>query len=256
MLDKLSNLLSGIPESLRDELVDAYVQIERNFREHRWEPSELNGGKLCEIVYSIIKGYVDNSYPTKASKPRNMVDACRDMEKATSFPRSVKIQIPRMLMALYEVRNSRGVGHVGGDVNPNEMDATCVLQMSKWILSELIRVFHDVSIEDAQSVVAVLSEREISIVWEVDGKLRVLDTSLKMSDQTMILLYSKTEGMSEEELIRSIEHSNGSVYRRDVLRKLHKKRHIEYNESTRRAKISPLGSSYVEKNILTANSFK
>lgn len=250
MSDNLSTLLSGIPESLRDELVDAYVQIERNFREHRWEPSELNGGKLCEIVYSIIKGYVDNGYPTKASKPRNMFDACKDMEKASSFPRSVKIQIPRMLIALYEVRNNRGVGHVGGDVNPNEMDATCVLQMSKWILSELIRVFHDVSIEEAQSVVAALTEREMSIVWEIDGKSRVLDTSLKMTEQTMILLYSKIDGMTEAELIESIEHSNASIYRRDVLRKLHKKRFIEYNSSTRNAKISPLGSSYVETNIL------
>jgi len=252
MSGDLTALLSDLPKPLRVELVESFALIERNYREHRWEPSELNGGKLCEIVYSILKGYVDGSFPITASKPPNMVDACRGLENAsTSFPRSVRIQIPRMLLALYEIRNNRGVGHVGGDVDPNEMDATCVLQMAKWVLAELIRVFHDVSTLEAQAAVNALSERELTLVWEVGGKLRVLDTSLKISEQTMILLYSRTEGMEEKELLDSVEYSNASNYRRDVLKKLHKKRWIEYNQSLGIARISPLGSSHVEASILT-----
>jgi hypothetical protein len=27
------------------------------------------------------------------------------------------------------------VGHVGGDVNPNEMDAMCTLHMSQWLMA-------------------------------------------------------------------------------------------------------------------------
>ena len=81
-------VLSAIPGSLRDELLRAFNEIERNFRERRWEPSELNGGKLCEIVYTILRGFVDGTYTTHASKPTNMVDACREFEKvdATRFP--------------------------------------------------------------------------------------------------------------------------------------------------------------------------
>lgn len=47
-----------------------------------------------------------------------MVDACERLEQApaSKFPRSVRIQIPRVLIAFYEIRNNRGVGHVGGDV--------------------------------------------------------------------------------------------------------------------------------------------
>lgn len=80
----IASLLSAIPESLRNELVQALNEIERNFKESRWEPSELNGGNLCEVVYSILKGYVDNNYPSSASKPRNMVDACKDLEQTPS----------------------------------------------------------------------------------------------------------------------------------------------------------------------------
>jgi hypothetical protein len=195
-------MLANLPVTLREELVQAFNEIERNFRESRWEPSELNGGKLCEVVYSILRGYVDGSYPASSSKPSNMVDACRALEQSPStFPRSVRIQIPRMLMSLYEIRNNRGVGHVGGDVSPNHMDAICVLQMAKWILAELIRIFHNVTTQAASSVVDALSDRSLPLVWEIDGASRILDTSMSMLNKTLVLLYSEPSGVLESSLV-------------------------------------------------------
>jgi hypothetical protein len=120
-----SSAFTGLPDGLKKALLGSFNEIMRNFRERRWEPSELNGGKLCEVVHSILRGHVDGRMPALPMKPRNMVDACHDLEKADAkrFSRSVRIQIPRMLIALYEIRNNRGVGHVGGDVDPNHMDA-------------------------------------------------------------------------------------------------------------------------------------
>src|SRR5262245_16799160 len=111
--------LKGVPKGLRAPLLEEFNKLARHYRESRWEPSELNGGKLCEIVYSILKGYVGGSFPASPSKPSNMVDACRALETASPFPRAIRIQIPRMLVALYEIRNNRNVGHVGADVDPN-----------------------------------------------------------------------------------------------------------------------------------------
>jgi hypothetical protein len=148
------NAFSGLPDSLRDDLIQAFNEIVKNYRERRWEPSELNGGKLCEVVYSILKGVVDGQFPARASKPRNMVDACKALESAqSSHPRSIRIQIPRVLVGLYEVRNNRGVGHVGGDVDPNPMDARLVLESSKWLMAELVRLFHGTSVDEAQAIV-------------------------------------------------------------------------------------------------------
>jgi len=251
MVISIASLLSVIPETLRNELIQALNEIERNFKESRWEPSELNGGKLCEVVYSILKGYVDNNYPASASKPPNMLDACKRLEQTPStFPRSVRIQIPRMLTALYEIRNNRGVGHVGGDVDPNHMDAVCVLQMSKWVVAELIRVFHNVSTQEATDVVEALSDRELPLIWQVDDVSRVLDNSLSMMDKTLVLLYAEPSGVSEANLVNSVEHSNTSIYRRDILRRAHKKRLIEYNVTTKKSIISPLGIRHVETTIL------
>lgn len=124
--------LGAVPPSLCDELLKALNEVMSNYRERRWEPSELNGGKLCEVVYTILRGHVDGRFPAKATKPSNIVEACKVLEQgpAAKLPRSVRIQIPRMLVALYEIRNNRGVGHVGGEVNPNFMDATAVIAIT------------------------------------------------------------------------------------------------------------------------------
>ena len=50
---------SGLPDGLREELLEAFDKILRNFRERRWEPAELNGGKLSEVVYCFIRGFAD-----------------------------------------------------------------------------------------------------------------------------------------------------------------------------------------------------
>lgn len=247
-----SGILGAIPGSLEQELFDKYREIERNFREQRWEPSELNGGKLCEVAYTILQGHVGGSLPLAAAKPPNFLVACNYLEKTPkTFPRAVRIQIPRMLVALYEIRNNRGVGHVGGDVDPNYMDSVCVLHMAKWIVSELIRVFHGVSVDKATALVEALSEREMSLIWNTGKVKRVLDNKLSMLQKTLALLYASSAPLEETDVLASLEHSNPSVFRRDVLRKAHKNRLLEYDESTRTLKISPLGIQKFEDEVLS-----
>jgi hypothetical protein len=241
---------------LREELLAAFGSIVQNYTEGRWEPAELNGGKLCEVVYSIVKGMVDGRYPPRASKPQNMLRACQDIEKspAQGMPRSVRIQIPRMLISLYEVRNNRNVGHVGGDVDPNYMDAICVLQISKWIVGELIRVLHQMPVEEAADLVDALAEREIPIVWKVGEKLRVLDPKMSMKEKALILLHATPGSIAEADLVNWVEHSNPSVFRRDVLRPAHRARLLEYDDAAQTIQISPLGVEYAESILASRNA--
>ena len=245
-----SSLLHSIPQGLREPLFDSFEEITRNYREHRWEPSELNGGKLCEVIYTILRGYIDGSFSPAPHKPSNFVDACHALEnEKPSFSRSVRIQIPRILGALYEIRNNRGVGHSGGDVNPNHMDATVVLYMSKWLLSEIIRIFYAVDIKMASAIVETLADRTIPIIWQVGDKHRVLKTDLTMRDKTLLLLYHLQSDVREADLVSWVEHSNASVYRREVLRRLHTDRLVEYDEEKEVLTISPKGILYVEESI-------
>jgi hypothetical protein len=246
-----SGLLGDVPVGLRNPLAEALNNIVRNFREGRWEPAELNGGKICEIVFTIVQGYIDGSFPDSPFKPNNMIDACRGLEKvSSSVPRSVRIQIPRMIVALYEIRNNRGVGHVGGDVNPNHMDAATVLSMSKWLVAELVRLFHQVDTGTATAAVDSLISKELPVVWTLPDRKRVLNAKMSMKDKTLLLLYSESTAVAEAELVSWVEHSNPTIYRRDVLRPSHRSRLIEYDQAARTVLLSPLGAAYVEERLL------
>ena len=77
-----NDVFESLPKTLRSELLATFRKIVQNFAEGRagtvWS---RNGGKLCEIVYSILKGQIDGSFPNRAKKPSNIVDACRAIEK-------------------------------------------------------------------------------------------------------------------------------------------------------------------------------
>ncbi len=256
MIDQVS-LLAGIPSTLRQELIERYREIARNYIEHRWEPAELNGGKFAEAAYSVVLGAVSGTYPQRAAKPSDFSGACRAIESmpanaALTGDRSLRVLIPRQLVALYEIRNNRGVGHVGGDVNPNAMDATAVFSISGWVLAELIRIFHGVSTADAQASVDALAERTVPLVWLVPGTgiRRVLQVSMPMIDQTLLLLHVARGWVSQEELLQAVEYNKLSDYRAKVLKVLHGRRLIEYDEPKGRAHITPLGAKRVEEFLI------
>lgn len=254
MLDA-AKLFHGLPSGLRDPLIKGYVEIARNYAERRWEPSELNGGKLCEIVYSIVDGATSGTYAASPSKPPRMVDACRAIEQRPSNStlfgdRSFRVLIPRLLPYLYEIRNNRGVGHVSGDVDPNYSDATAVFSCSNWIMAELIRVFHNVSLDQAQSAVDSLVERKHPIVWEIERVKRVLDPSIPRVDQVLVLLYSSQGWVAESDLRSWVEYKNSTNFRDNVLAPLHKNRKVEHQQAEQRIRITPRGAKDVEDRIL------
>jgi hypothetical protein len=250
-----TKILSGLPKGLRDSLFRTFQEIAANFAEHRWEPSELNGGKFCEVVYTIIRGALSNAFPAKPSKPKDMRAACLALEARGANAlligdRSFRILIPRMIPGLYEIRNNRGVGHVGGDVDPNFMDATAVYGMASWILAELIRIFHNVSTKEAQEAVDALVERKNPLIWKVGRVKRVLDPSMPTKDQALLLLHQMPAWVSEGDLGSWVEYSSASMFRSRVLEPLHKARLIEYDRARRRTRISPLGASEVERRLI------
>jgi hypothetical protein len=244
--------LTVLPAGLREDLLDEFAKILKNYSEGRWEPAELNGGKFAEAAYAVCRGYVDGSYRARAKKPREMLRACQALEQvpAADAPRSIRIQIPRMLVALYDIRNNRNVGHVGGDVDPNHMDATSVLQMAKWVVAELIRVLHQMPIEDAAELVEALVERETPLVWKIGDKKRVLEPGMRIRDKTLLLLHSTPGEVAESDIRSWVEAKNSTEYRRDILGRLHTEKLVEYDAATRTVIISPTGVRYVEEELI------
>lgn len=243
-----ASLLAGIPDGLREPLVDEYRGICNAFNEGRWKLAALDAGRFCEVAYTVIHGMITGSYASTPQKPGNFVGACRALEALPPVAvgdRSLRIMIPRLLPVLYEVRNNRNVGHVGGDVVPNKMDATLVREGASWVVAELIRISHGVSTSDAQSSVDALVERTHPLVWEIDGIKRVLSPTMKLGDQILVLLYS-TPGWTTTAQLKIWMRHNSNLGR--VLAGLFDKQQVELGKD--KATITPLGIARVESKLL------
>lgn len=238
--------LATIPSGLRQPLLAEYQSIVQNYMERRWSPSELSGGKFCEIVYTILDGFSQGKYATQPSKPRDFVGECRKLENNSQVPRSFQILIPRVLPALYEVRNNRGVGHTGGDVDPNHMDATAVVAICNWVMAELVRVFHCLSVDEAQALIESLTERRMPLVWQGDGMKRVLDPTLPLKDQLLILIASSASAAETSAILEWCGYTNRPYFLR-LLRQLHSNRMVELSTDETTVQLLPPGSRYVEE---------
>ena len=164
---------------------------------------------------------------------------------------SLRIIIPRALVFLYTLRGKRGIGHVGGDVEANEIDITTIVRLSDWIICELIRIFHGLSLEEAQGLVDALSSRNLPDIWEVGNKKRILREGLDYKEQVLLFAYTDIQGgVFVEDLFEWTEYSSLHVFKKSVLKSLHTKRLIEYDQELECAFLSPSGVQEVEEKLL------
>lgn len=249
MIEKVSNdLKSKLPPDLVDALLASYDEMKQNFYIGKHEPSELNGGKFCEACFRILQHETNGgSYAPIGTSVSDLIGKLRDFEKlpATSTNESFRIHIPRVLVTIYNIRNKRGVGHLGGDVNPNSTDSSLLVACADWVMAELFRIYYQCSLEEAQGIVNAIIQRRLNLIHEIETTKRVLLPSLSSRNQTLLLLSSIYPNKAlVNDLISWIEPSNKSRYQNDVLQQLHKDRLIEYDKSGW-CIILPTGLSYV-----------
>ncbi len=249
----LETALKSIPKKFRTKIINTYLDLKRNCVESRFEAAGLSAGKFCETVLRQLQDKIFEAYTPFGTQIRNFADECRKLitSPITSATESERAVIPRALVFLYTMRNKRGIGHVGGDVDANEIDTAVMARTADWILCELIRIHHGMSLEEAQDLVDSISVRQLPVIWEVAGKKRVLKKGLSASAQTLLLLYhTKEAAVLVEDLCDWIEYSNISVFKSKVIRVLHKKRMVEHDIDSDAVLLSPNGAEYVEVHIL------
>lgn len=246
-----SRLLANIPAPLRDELVLEYRGIAQAYMEGRWKATGIDGGRFCEVVYSIVSGAIAGTFPASASKPSNFPAACRALETRPAVglgDHSLRILIPRVLPGVYDIRNNRNVGHVGGDVSSNKMDATFVRDAATWVVAELVRVFHLVSTHEAQESVDALVERRHPLVWQYSGIRRVLDPDMSAPNRALVLLYTVNGACAIGTLQGWVKYKKN--FRGNVLGRLAEGLLVEIDDGAKAVIITPLGIEEVEKNLL------
>ncbi len=250
--------LNAIPEQLRTPLLLQFEEALAAYRASDWEKVGLKAGKFCEVSYTICEGNANGKYASVPSKPKNMFLSCQQLEKFNKTKgRSLCIQVPRILMSMYELRNNRAIGHVSGEVNPNHMDAEFFLRGMKWVVAEFVRFFSKLSEEDSRAIVESVTARTHGIVWKQDDVRRVLDPSKSAAEKALIFAYAEGKAVSVTDLLKWSGYSTPSRFRKKILKDLHKNALIHYDEKADTAQILPPGQRYVEdKNLLCYDHYE
>ena len=246
-------ILHALPDELRAHLVLLYNELSVNFAHHRYKPAELNAAHFCEIVFRILEWHTSDG---KTYTPFGQnIGNFNSFEKLSTYSDSIRMHIPNVIKSIYTIRNKRGVGHIGNGVNPNLMDATLVITCADWVMAEIIRIFHNLTLEEAQKIVDNLVTNRIPIIWQVGdtGRRRILNPpgyNLTAKDKVLLLMYdAKPEPVSVKDLLRWSEYKNPSRFRSEVLPELHEAGSIDYDKETDLVHISKLGLDYAEKNL-------
>lgn len=244
------DLAAHYPAELVDELMTTHRVLKENFLLSQHEPSELNGGKFVETCVRMIQHTTANTYTALGTPLKNVAGILRGFENlpTTSALESFRIHIPRVLLSIYNIRNKRGVGHVGGDVSANEVDSTLVATSADWVLAELFRIHFSMSLEDAQEIVDALVKRPVALVEELHNVGRVLLPTMSQGNQVLALLSASANGtMDVDELVQSVEPRNEGDFRNRVLRGLHDHRLIEYRPSGGTCTLTSRGHREVDR---------
>ncbi|HML40876.1 MAG TPA: hypothetical protein PKD23_09350 [Bellilinea sp.] len=253
----LDKALANVDTKFRSKVISNYLELKKRFQQasydNSYDASGLSAGKFCENILRLLQFQLTGTYIPFGQKIPNFLDEVDKLQKLPSSKgnESSRIIIPRALLFLYTLRNKRGIGHVGGDVEANQIDASTIVKNADWVICELIRIYHQLSLEEAQDIVDSISAKNLPDIWEVNGKKRILREGLAYKDKVLLLAYSEPQtSVMVEDLFTWTEYSNYQVFIKKVITSLHEQRLIEYDQETRMVHLSPKGIQLVESTLL------
>jgi hypothetical protein len=232
-----------------EELSQAYLEAKKNYYEGGHRLSAVEGGRFCEAAFRLLEQHTSGTF-TPIGVSLNTENLIRTLAalSSNSFPKSVRIHIPRTLRVVYDIRNNRDTAHLADGIDPNIQDATLVISNLNWVLAEFVRLFHGVSAAEAQGIIDEISIRQLPVIQEFDGFPRVLRTDLGASDLTLVLLYhAGPAGVSYQKLSQWVRPSMRSNLRR-TLRQLDDKAFLHTTQD--KIIITNLGKQAVENRRL------
>lgn len=252
MRDKIEAQLStNLPKPLVQALLNAHLELKEQFYQEHFRPSELEGGRFVEAALRVIQELTSGSYtPIDKSLPAFNEDYLKKIsnEAKPGTHASLRIHIPRALFTVYAIRNQRDVGHIGGDVNPNEADAYLIISVCDWVLAELIRLNFSCPVSEAQGIVDDLVERRIPIVQDFDGFPKILRTNLSLPQQIMTIAYTRgKQGFELTDLLSWLKPAKESAIKTALYRLVNER--LFLHRQGDKFQVTKSGLNFVEENI-------
>src|SRR5438094_4821925 len=197
-----AQLSTKLDATLVHELLEAHSEAKRNYYLGGLRLSEVEGGRFCEAAFRLLEliGFKSFTALSKKLDTDKTIERLRNLDSKL-YPDAVRLHIPRALRLVYDIRNNRDAAHLADGIDPNMQDATLVVSVIDWVLAEFFRLYHDVSANEAKTLVDEIVTRSAPLIQDFAGFLKILNPKLQASDHCLALLYQRGEkGANFEEL--------------------------------------------------------
>jgi len=238
-------LTSRYPDDLVNALLGAYEDVLTNYRIEKWKPSELDAGHFVEAARRIIEQVLFGKYTPLSKSMGSFSPAVLSKYESATGDESFRVLMPRVLFSIYCIRNKRGVGHISS-ISPNKLDATYILNSTKWVLAEFVRISISADADEAHELTNSILEREVDLIWDDGESFMILNTKLKADQKILISLY-KRDRVELEELRTLIGYKNKTNFNK-LAEKLKSNKFIDITAHSV-CKLSPLGLKEAESII-------
>lgn len=258
-ISELAHLVSPpLDSTLIRQLLSEYQSLENRYVLGDWEPATLDAGQLSEaaarIVYHQDSGVVDHKRGLHECLCY-LEDSDRNGQTLKSpnrhaFPdRKAALELAKVIRQVYRFRSRRGAVHITPDYTANQLDSQMVLASSRWIVSELLRIFLISDPSQVANIVRAMLRLEIPVVADYGGRKMVQRTGLSAQEEVLLLLHhAGASGSRYTELVMDAVVSRTSVAR--ALSALQSTRNREVVKVGETYRITDLGLRRVVEDIL------
>ena len=246
----LAKLSPPLDTTLTTQLLDEFISLEKRFILGDWEPAELDGGQFAEILARII--YHDDSGALNLTKSFDdcalYIEDAKGQNQHKVTPRHDAIHICRVLRTIYKFRSQRGAVHITPKYSANRMDSKLMMECARWLMLETLRLYLQVSREEAARIIEELLQFDVPCVGNFNGCLLVQRTDLTTEEELLVLLhYAGQSGSSRKELGIHAKRSAPSVT--TALQKLESASSREIILVEGRYRLTDLGSKRVREKL-------
>lgn len=197
----LSALSPPIDHLLCTQLLDEFISAERRFIQRDWEPSQLDGGQFAEVVARILYHLDSGNLDTNREFDKCARYIENDQVSHSLQPRHDALHIIRVLRTIYKFRSQRGAVHISSTYTPNHMDSKLVIESTRWVMNETLRIFWRGDREAVAKAIRELLQFDVPAVGIFEDRILVQRTDLSPEEEILILLhFSGEQGFSRTKI--------------------------------------------------------
>ena len=249
----IAELAKVVDAALADAVVSSYVEMQQRFFAGDWQPSELDGGRLCEAISRALY-QLDSGTVTHSQLPKELCEKIEDEQNLRPHSLDVKDRhhISRAIGLVYKFRSDRGSVHISPKYTADFMDSMLMVHAGKWIFAEFLRLAWKQDKAVIAETISQIVQLEYSLIHELDGIPLVLESTVSAPEEILLLLnHAEGHKLSKEELTQQAKN-NTSTSLTVAFSRLLKSNEIRSTSTAGEVALTPKGQKRVIERIIPA----